>query len=910
MDEHKKKTEQLVTRVRGVLLGQEMGADEALALSKELRNLDAHYWARRLLLKMLSRSDLSRAQRKQFSQGLALATYKDPTLLQDQAFDKALEVLAGEFDLPATTDQETLGQAGSIYKRRWRMDGRREWLEQSLHYYRRGFECGVAHDDGYTAINAAFVQDVLAYLEQQSTAGGTPGPGADERRDDARMMRENILAELGPNILRLDTSQAAHYWPIATLAEVYFGLGEFERAGEQLARAATVPGVADWMRKTTVEQLVHLTQVQLGTSDPAQVSGSDQWAALKQLIGDDRAPAVQTMFSGKVGLALSGGGFRASLYHLGVLAKLAELDMLRHVEVLSCVSGGSIVGAHYYLELRRLMQFAPRQDDSASKGRHDDEISHQDYIDLVARLIDDFLDGVQKNLRMRVLANPIANIKMLFLPTYSRTERLGELYEKHLYSRVKDEPPTADPRAKSCRKGRRWLRDLIIQPLDEDKTFRPDKVNWRRRNKVPQLVLNATTLNTGHVWQFTASWMGESPNIIDRDVDKNPRLRRLYYGDAPGSYSCFRLGHAVAASSCVPGLFEPIELPSLYEDTNVRLVDGGVYDNLGVASLAEQGCSVMIVSDASGQLSTDEDPAGGVLGPLMRSTSVMMGRVRGAEYDDLRARRRGGLLKGFAYVHLTQGLEARDLDWKGCELPGEMPSPDTGDLVTPYGIRRDVQRRLATMRTDLDSFTDVEAFALMNSGYHAMSSAARHIKGFSLQCDHRASWQFRALDAPMESTCGPACGISAAKLDRHLGVSHMKFFKVWRLSRLLFGVAMVLGLALIAGLVSWFVEAWQTNPDMSLLATAPAQTLGRWIGDALTLSNLVWILAGLAGGYVALVLFGKRLGKQMAQLFKIRSILQRLAIGLGIGLVGWALAAAHLWIFDRLFVWLGRLRER
>ena len=30
-----------------------------------------------------------------------------------------------------------------------------------------------------------------------------------------------------------------------------------------------------------------------------------------------------------LGLALSGGGFRASLFHIGVLARLAELDLLR-----------------------------------------------------------------------------------------------------------------------------------------------------------------------------------------------------------------------------------------------------------------------------------------------------------------------------------------------------------------------------------------------------------------------------------------------------------------------------------------------------------------------------------------------------------------------------------------------------
>ena len=38
-----------------------------------------------------------------------------------------------------------------------------------------------------------------------------------------------------------------------------------------------------------------------------------------------------------------------------MLARLAEVDVLRHVDVLSTVSGGSIVGAHYYLLLRDLL---------------------------------------------------------------------------------------------------------------------------------------------------------------------------------------------------------------------------------------------------------------------------------------------------------------------------------------------------------------------------------------------------------------------------------------------------------------------------------------------------------------------------------------------------------------------------
>jgi hypothetical protein len=53
------------------------------------------------------------------------------------------------------------------------------------------------------------------------------------------------------------------------------------------------------------------------------------------------APAKSPVdFEGrKIGLALSGGGFRASFFHLGVLRRLAELGLLRRVAVLSTVSG-------------------------------------------------------------------------------------------------------------------------------------------------------------------------------------------------------------------------------------------------------------------------------------------------------------------------------------------------------------------------------------------------------------------------------------------------------------------------------------------------------------------------------------------------------------------------------------------
>ncbi|MFM8487467.1 MAG: patatin family protein, partial [Bacteroidota bacterium] len=102
-----------------------------------------------------------------------------------------------------------------------------------------------------------------------------------------------------------------------------------------------------------------------------------------------------------------------------------------------------------------------------------------------------------------------------------------------------------------------YISDLKILPYS---SFNPKSDNWSRPDKIPMLVLNATTLNTGHNWQFTVSWMGEPPSNIRQDVDVKKRLRRMYYEQAPYPYKKIRLGQAVGASSCVPALFAPFRM--------------------------------------------------------------------------------------------------------------------------------------------------------------------------------------------------------------------------------------------------------------------------------------------------------------------------------------------------------------
>lgn len=52
-------------------------------------------------------------------------------------------------------------------------------------------------------------------------------------------------------------------------------------------------------------------------------------------------------------LCLSGGGFRATLFHIGVIRRLIQLDLFKHIERINSVSGGSIAAAIVMMELSK-----------------------------------------------------------------------------------------------------------------------------------------------------------------------------------------------------------------------------------------------------------------------------------------------------------------------------------------------------------------------------------------------------------------------------------------------------------------------------------------------------------------------------------------------------------------------------
>ena len=130
---------------------------------------------------------------------------------------------------------------------------------------------------------------------------------------------------------------------------------------------------------------------------------------------------------------------------------------------------------------------------------------------------------------------------------YSRTDRAAALFERDV---LRQGPERRVGGARRALADDRPLR----RPRGREDGFSLRYENWLREAKVPILVLNATTLNTGHNWQFTASWMGEPPIGAGAQVDASRRLRRVYYRDAAArAREPPELGKAVAASACVPG---------------------------------------------------------------------------------------------------------------------------------------------------------------------------------------------------------------------------------------------------------------------------------------------------------------------------------------------------------------------
>ncbi|MEX0692092.1 MAG: patatin-like phospholipase family protein [Gemmatimonadales bacterium] len=550
--------------------------------------------------------------------------------------------------------------------------------------------------------------------------------------------------------------------------------------------------------------------------------------------------------NGKLGVALSGGGMRAACFHVGVLARLAEVGWLPRVEVLSAVSGGSLVAALWYLDVRRLLE-----------GATDQSLAPEDYARLLDGLDRAFRRAVRRDFRAATFDNPLATLRMAF-PGYSRSDRIGDLYDRWLYRPVAGgTSPVA-------------LADLKIRPMGhEGPDFHPRRDNADRNAKVPILKLNATNLGSGRAWRFEASRMGEpvvAPPVV-AEADCNARHERpASYADLPLHLARFPLGRAVAASSAVPGLFPPIEIRGLYEHP-LALVDGGVVDNQGIGGCLDEGCTTIIVSDASGQLDDHVHPATGSLGVLGRAASILADRVREEQVRALADRPDVRLI----FVHMRQDLAPTVV-----RLRHGVPDPTWHPATNRAhpGVDPDIQLALSRVRTDLDAFTELESTSLAALGW---TLSGRVIE------ENAAPYPWDFLRAQRVLVAPRAAERRQLKAARH---------RMFRLFRMVPGLGLVVASAALLT-VGWL--AWWLLPDLPYWMSRP---ISRW-------SLVVWIaLISAAVGPTMVRALGK--GGEPRHWVEV---LRRVSLQALVAVTVAPVAMVQRRLVRPMVLWLGRLRD-
>src|SRR6266850_4899401 len=218
------------------------------------------------------------------------------------------------------------------------------------------------------------------------------------------------------------------------------------------------------------------------------------------------APQPEGKRKRRIGLALSGGGFRASIFHLGVIRRLEELRIMKDVEVISSVSGGSIVAAYYACEMEDELRKSPEE------TWQDPAVRLAAYKKVARK----FLEKVNLNVRSRALVftpfyHPWLFLKSLLLKPFrahARSILIQAEYDKHFYH---------------------------DHTLDQLPAVSPGKVQTEGPALTgPKLLLNTTSLMTGERKAFSR--------------DANTKLAEL----KSSNKNVLKLSQIVGASSGVP----------------------------------------------------------------------------------------------------------------------------------------------------------------------------------------------------------------------------------------------------------------------------------------------------------------------------------------------------------------------
>lgn len=188
-------------------------------------------------------------------QKLVLATYKSKLPTHFEALQEALATL-DKLDLHSTTDPETLGLAGAIYKRLWEENGDVEDLNQAINFYEKGF---YIKNDYYNGINAAYLLNVRGQIASNQNDAITDNTIANRIRRKVVIICERLYNN------DLFEYRSDQYWIVATLEEAYFALGLKEEYSN-IKEVSNSLAQENWERETTEQQIAKLKSLLDGMS--------------------------------------------------------------------------------------------------------------------------------------------------------------------------------------------------------------------------------------------------------------------------------------------------------------------------------------------------------------------------------------------------------------------------------------------------------------------------------------------------------------------------------------------------------------------------------------------------------------------------------------------------------------------
>ncbi|HRQ65095.1 MAG TPA: patatin-like phospholipase family protein [Xanthomonadaceae bacterium] len=239
------------------------------------------------------------------------------------------------------------------------------------------------------------------------------------------------------------------------------------------------------------------------------------------------------------GLCLSGGGYRASLFHLGALYRLHQLGLLQDAQTVSAVSGGSIVAAWLMARFLALRESPQQCFATWCAG-----------VDFRAEIVEPFREVVARDIRTFAV-----------LRTLGRNWRNPSARVEHLE-----------------RAYRRFLGDIVLDEL-------PD---------TPRVVLCATNLSFGVNWEFSKERVGDYLSGYLRQSGSIPLARAVAASSSfPPVFGPVLV--RASADDFERGRYRGDDADTLR--AHIELSDGGVYDNLGLEPVLRR-CREVLISDA------------------------------------------------------------------------------------------------------------------------------------------------------------------------------------------------------------------------------------------------------------------------------------------------------------------------